>query len=279
MNYIRLKLILNPFNTGVSELLSAGLDYLGYEGIQEEKDHLLAYIPGDRFDLDSLNRYIASLDLDDTRIQIEYDNLPDRNWNAEWEKDYQPVLVEGICVVRAPFHPAVPGLVNIVIEPKMSFGTGHHETTRLMIKQVSMEKMTDAKILDMGCGTGVLGIFALTRGARHVTAIDIDEWAYTNSLENFERNIKDGARYDLIHGDASGIPDVNFDIILANINRNIILEDMPVYANHLTSEGILIISGILSTDKSIVTERASLLGLNFVGELYDNNWISLKFRR
>ena len=200
MNYVRLKLKIEPFSTGTSDILAAGLDFFGYEGFQEEEPFLLAFIPSNRFNRTHLDRFLGNLDLDGVQISASDSILPSKNWNEAWEKDFQPVIVDNLCIIRAPFHTPSPGLKNIVIEPKMSFGTGHHETTRLMIEQIHSMSMSELDVLDMGCGTGILGIYALMSGARQVTAVDIDEWAYTNSLENFRRNIDDHDSYKVIMG-------------------------------------------------------------------------------
>ncbi len=278
MRYIQLRLKIDPFSTGISEILIAGLNDLGYEGFQEAEPFLLAFIPENNFYRDELDKYIERLDLKEIRIQAEHELLPDLNWNAEWEKNFMPVVLEGICAIVAPWHAPVKGLTNIVIEPKMSFGTGHHETTRLMLRQMHGTDLTNQTVLDMGCGTGVLGIFALKKGAKSVTSIDIDEWAFRNSQENFRRNGCKTGMYDVVKGDAGFIPAILFDTILANINRNLILKDMPAYKSHLSPKGTLILSGILSADKNLVLSGAVTSGLSFISEDYDNNWISLKFR-
>ncbi len=278
MDYIRLRLKIDPYDAGINDILIAGLDTMGYEGFQEEEPFLLAYIPSDAFNRNELVQYIGERGIPGISITMEETVIPPRNWNEEWERGYPPVIIEGIVAITAPFHPLEPGIPNIIIEPKMSFGTGHHETTRLMIRQMAHTAMVGNYVLDIGCGTGILGIFALLKGAASVTGIDTDEWAISNSRENFRRNAGDEENYDLLLGDAGSIPGRKYDIILANINRNIILRDIPVYRRHLSPGGILLLSGILLSDRAGITEAAETLGLRFVEELYDNNWISIKFK-
>ncbi len=278
MEYVQLTFVIDPYSSGVSEMLTAGLDNLGYESFQEEEPYLLAFIPEERYDRSELDRFLDSVDTGTIQITIREEIIPDINWNEEWERNYVPVVVEGVCAVRAPFHQPFPGIPNIIIEPRMSFGTGHHETTRLMLRHTGLSSLEGIHVLDMGCGTGILGIFALMAGAKHVTAIDTDEWARNNSLENFRNNIPDEHQYEVIRGNASSIPARNYQMILANINRNIILNDLPAYVRHLSPQGSIILSGFLDTDRQIVAEKARSLALTFVTELYEKNWISLKFR-
>ncbi len=277
MEYFQLKIDVKPFNGEISEILIAELADIGYEGFFEDEKTLHAYIPGKDFREDLLENILSQVHYKPFKIDFSGELLPDKNWNQIWESGYEPVIIDNICMIRTDFHPPQKVENTIIIEPKMSFGTGHHETTRLMIRQIYSSSLTGKNILDMGCGTGILGIFALQRGAASVTAIDIDEWACNNSLENFIRNVPD-TNFQIIYGNASNIPDKQYDIILANINRNILLEDMIIYKDHLNDNGKLIISGIMESDKESITVKANSLNLLSLQEYNENNWISLKFR-
>ena len=276
MEYFQLKIEVIPYSGEISEILIAELADIGYEGFFEEGETLHAYIPGKDFREEQLKDILIQDIYKSFKIDYSGELLPDKNWNQIWESGYDPVIIDNICMIRTEFHLPQKVENTIIIEPKMSFGTGHHETTRLMIRQIHSSSLNGKNILDMGCGTGVLGIFALQRDATSVTAIDIDEWACNNSLENFTRNIPD-SNFQIIHGDANNIPDIPYDIILANINRNILLEDMAAYKAHLKVNGELILSGIMESDKKSITDKAISLGMVSKQELNENNWISLKF--
>jgi ribosomal protein L11 methyltransferase len=277
MKYTQLTISFSTWDESLVEILVAELAETGYEGFFEGEKILNAYIPKDDFDESLINSVLANPVYEVAGPSFTIEILPDKNWNEEWEKDYEPVLVDDVCLIKTEFHKIPDAKYNIIIEPKMSFGTGHHETTRLMIRQILQTETEGKVVLDMGCGTGVLGIFSLMRKAAFVTAIDNDEWACTNSQENFSRNINDLV-YEIICGNAGSIPDKKYDVILANINRNILLEDMQVYINHLQYDGLLILSGILETDRKVIMDKAISFGLIFVTELFENKWISVKFR-
>lgn len=274
---IRFKLV-NP-NDNILDILSAELFNIGFEGFIQSDNELNAYIQESDFDDQKLKGIISKSVFQNLEILTENSLLPMKNWNEEWEKDYHPVVIDNICEIIAPFHLRSGTPYSILIEPKMSFGTGHHETTRLMIRQIYQSDIKAHDILDMGCGTGVLGIFSLQREAHTLTAIDIDDWACENSRENFLRNGFSPTRFKIIQGDASSIPDFQFDTILANINRNILLMDMKHYYRQLKKGGELIISGLLHTDRELIIKELISFNLSFVSELYENNWISLKFRK
>lgn len=197
------------------------------------------------------------------------------NWNEEWEKNFEPIDVDGKCHVRAPFHPKTEAEFDIVIEPKMSFGTGHHETTHMMIQHLLETDVTGLKTLDMGCGTAILAILAEMKGAKPIDAIDIDNWCYLNSIENAQRNnCKEISVYE---GEASLLNGKNYDLIIANINRNILLNDMQAYVNCLNKGGILLLSGFYNEDIPFIDAACTEKGLTYVKKLERNNWVSLKY--
>jgi ribosomal protein L11 methyltransferase len=257
------------------EVLIAYLSASGFEGFQIEEDVLKA-ITEEEIETGILDEILNIPVFSSLNIAFEINNLPDINWNEDWERSYEPVLVENICAIIAPFHEKPSTEYSILIEPKMSFGTGHHETTRLMLRHIYNLDLNGKNILDMGCGTGVLGIFALMRGASKCTAIDIDEWACKNSVENFVRNGFNKTQFTVIQGDSEAIPSARFPVILANINRNILLSDMSKYSSVLEPGGYLILSGILSTDRDSILESAGRVGLSAESELNENNWLGLR---
>ena len=264
----------------ISDVLTAYLSQAGFEGFYTEGNVLNAYIEEDNLKAGQPETLLSAPAFSDISISFEVQDLPEKNWNEEWERSYEAVIVEDICAIIAPFHTPPEGVKHIIhIEPKMSFGTGHHETTRLMIKQINKLQLQGKRVLDMGCGTGVLGIFALMKNASFITAIDIDEWACENSWENFERNGFSRDHFEVIQGDASRIPRNTYDIILANINRNILLEDMEKYTEHLQPGGLLILSGIFTTDREVIEEKAGNTGLSGFSELEEGKWLSMVFQR
>ncbi|MEM6686007.1 MAG: 50S ribosomal protein L11 methyltransferase [Bacteroidota bacterium] len=257
-----------------TEILIAELGFAGFESFVENEDGVNAYIQKDDWH-EGILEDIQILHNTNFNITFQKEEIAQVNWNEEWEKNFEPIEVDGRCVVRAPFHEATAVEYEIIIEPKMSFGTGHHETTHMMLQHILITDVTDKKVLDMGCGTGVLAILAEMKGAKPIDAIDIDNWCYLNSLENVERN--DCQQIAVYEGDVSLLEDKNYDIIIANINRNILLNDIHQYATCLNENGILFLSGFYTEDIPIITKECEKNKLKFADKLEKNNWVSLKF--
>ncbi|MCL5129554.1 MULTISPECIES: 50S ribosomal protein L11 methyltransferase [unclassified Algibacter] len=271
--YIGYYFKVTPLQPGV-EILIAELGYAGFESFVENEDGVTAYIQKEEWNADILND-IQILDSDEFEITFEFDEIEQTNWNEEWEKNFNPIIVDDACSVRAPFHEKPDTTYDIIIEPKMSFGTGHHETTHMMIQHVLKNDLTNKSVLDMGCGTGVLAILAEMKGAKPLDAVDYDNWCYLNSLENVERN--NSKHITVIEGDASVLKDKSYDVIIANINRNILLQDMAVYASCLNKNGMLFLSGFYAEDIPLITAECEKYLLKFEEKLERNNWVSLKF--
>ena len=256
------------------EILIAELGYAGFESFVETDEGLTAYIQKSEWHSDILND-IQILKSKEFEISFTFEEIKQTNWNAEWEKNFNPITVENTCCVRAPFHEKPNTPYDIIIEPKMSFGTGHHETTHMMIQHVLKNDFEGKSVLDMGCGTGVLAILAEMKGAKPIDAVDYDNWCYLNSLENIERN--NCKHITVIEGDASVLENKSYDIIIANINRNILLQDMAVYASCLNENGQLFLSGFYDDDIPMIQAECEKHMLNFAEKLERNNWVSLKF--
>lgn len=270
MEYIELNCSLPAGEIAFAEILMARLGELGFESFEETKEGLLAYIPAHDFDPSILN--MEELWPADIEVNYTWRTVPDENWNAVWESNFEPVTIAGRCHIRAPFHPVRSDMeFEIVIEPKMSFGTAHHETTSLMIEVLLDADLAGKNVLDMGCGTGVLAILAAMRRAAEVTAIDNDEWAYHNALENVIRNKQPGI--NVYQGDAGMLENMKFDVIIANINRNILLSDMQSYENCLDSGGLLLMSGFYREDLQLITEKAAALNMLYTDHRVKNNWV------
>lgn len=259
-----------------AEILIARLAEYGFEGFWLHENELNAYTDEDTLKTGDFENILKDPVFTFNRISVSEKNIPDKNWNEEWEKSYDPIIIENICTIIAPFHPKPATGACLLIEPKMSFGTGYHQTTRLMIRHIHSVEVLGARVLDMGCGTGVLGIFSLIQGAAVVTAIDTDAWACENSRENFLRNGFTEENFEILQGNATVMPDSMFDIILANINRNVLLDDIPIYKSHLKKGGILILSGILESDRQIILEVAGKVSLQPGYEISEDKWISLR---
>lgn len=277
MEYVEVKYPVSPDNKELAEELMALLGDLGYESFVEDAEDLLSYIPLTHFDPSSLseaNNWPENIDITKFTWQV----IPEQNWNALWEENFQPVTIAGRCHIRAPFHSPLTNVeYEIIIEPKMSFGTAHHETTALMIEHLLDTDCRDKKVLDMGCGTGILAILASHRGSKDVTAIDNDEWAYNNTLENIERN--NTPTINVYLGDASLLKDQSFSLILANINRNILLQDIPAYAECLDTEGLLFLSGFYIEDLVFIIQAAENSGLKYISHKELNKWVAANFKK
>jgi len=208
-------------------------------------------------------------------VSYTIEEIEQVNWNEEWEKNFEAIDVDGICHVRAPFHEKTDAKYDIVIEPKMSFGTGHHETTHMMIQHLLETDVAGKKTLDMGCGTAILAILAEMKGAQPIDAIDIDNWCYLNSIENAERN--DCHHISVYEGDAALLAGRNYDVIIANINRNILLDDMQQYVDCLNPGGTLFLSGFYEEDIPVIDASCTEKGLTYVKKHQKNNWVALKY--
>ena len=276
MSYTKVTFVLTPYSADASYILIALLGELGFESFEENSTGFDGYINSEQLDLKAINN--LNIPFENTTFSFTIEELPDKNWNEEWEKNYfQPIIIENQVVVRGPFHPKFPETPNqIVIEPKMAFGTGHHETTGLMMKFILKTSMTDLRVLDMGCGTGILGILASMKGAKEVIGIDIDKWSYENTIENCDLNLIANMR--VFCGDASLLKQHEpFDCILANINRNILLSDIKEYSSVLNHKGHLFLSGFYSEDLKMITKEAEKHSLKYLSKKEQNNWVAASY--
>ena len=257
------------------EILIAELGYAGFESFVETEEGVTAYIQKEEWNQNILED-IQILNSDEFDITYTHEDIEQTNWNAEWEKNFNPIIVDNVCAVRAPFHEKFDTEYDIIIEPKMSFGTGHHETTHMMIQHILQNDFKDKSVLDMGCGTAVLAILAEMKGAKPIDAIDIDNWCYLNSLENVERN--NCKHISVYEGEASLLKDKNYDIIIANINRNILLQDIATYAKCLNTNGSLFLSGFYEEDIPLIEKECNANNLQHLKTLKRNNWVALHFK-
>lgn len=276
MEYIKLNCHIQPDTEINREILVAELGNIGYESFTETDELVEAYIPAPDFS-DNTLQDLFPIDFSGFHFTWTAENIPDQNWNEVWEKNYfQPLVIAERCLVRAPFHTDCPKAeYEIVIEPGMAFGTGNHETTSLMISEILKQELKGKTVLDMGCGTGILSILASMRGADKITGIDIDSWATNSTIENAIYNSI--SNLNVIQGGADTIPDAKFDFIYANIQRNILLNDMPQYCNALKCGGELIVSGFYSDDLEPIKRRAAELGLRFRRSTENENWVAAVF--
>ena len=281
MFYKELTFHITPYVEDIADALIAALGDIGYDSFSYTDDGFRAYIPAAQFREEA----IASLDIlgflgENYAITWETADIENQDWNKLWEESFSPIVVKDRILVRASFHPSIPGIEHdIVIDPKMSFGTGHHATTALMLETIlDLKPLFAGKtVLDMGCGTGILSLMASQAGASAVTGIDIDEWAYSNAMENMKTN----GIYNIkvLIGDASLLDgSETYDIILANINRNILLNDMPRYVAVLRSGGILVMSGFYTRDIPLLQEKAATLGLALDSQKTKDDWAAVVFR-
>ncbi len=278
MNYIEVNIEITPFSEEFSDIVVSAIEDLPFESFINEPPSLKAYIPQNLYAEQDLKRVLSSFDGSNTfLLKVSNKLIEYKNWNEIWESNFSPIVVGGKCTVKAGFHKDMPNTeYNIVIDPKMAFGTGHHQTTHLMIESILDNEFKGKSVLDMGCGTGILAILATLRGANApVYAIDIDPDATNSARENSEKNGV-GNKIKVLTGDSSLINIGQYDIVLANINRNIILSDIETYSSALKNSGIIILSGFYSEDVPIILEASEKLGLNLVSKATMDNWALIK---
>lgn len=271
MSWIEYKISLKPFSP-FNEIVVALLAEESFESFTEQDENVFAYIRKE-----NINKEIVDQILSNTDCEISYttQEIEEQNWNKLWEEQFEPIEVENFCRIRAPFHTVKLGLIDILIEPKMSFGTGHHSTTFMMLKAMHnyTDRINGSKLLDMGCGTAILAIAAEKIGAKNILAIDNDLWAYENSIENIAKN--NCSLIEVKLGDASTINGLNFDIVLANINRNILSKDLVFYKEGLNKNGLIFLSGFFTTDVAQIIEVTNQLNLKLISQYSNESWACL----
>lgn len=276
MDYQKITIKITPFQDWLRDILNAQMAQIGFESFVEINTGFEAFIPDQEFQLEALEEILHPYQLDFDFL-IDSEIIKDQNWNEEWEKNYfKPLVIGGECMIRAPFHTEYPNAkYEIIIEPNMAFGTGNHETTSTIIESILQNDLSGKTILDMGCGTGILSILASMKGAKHITAIDIDKWSYEGTTDNAKlNNIKN---IEVKLGDAALLGNESFDLIFANIHKNVLLDDMPAYYNVLNASGTLIMSGFYTKDIPDIKEKAERLGLKNAGFVEKNNWVAHSF--
>ena len=275
MDFIQINFSFEAFEEYMADILASELAEIGFDSFVTTDTGVEAFIPAQKFNEKTLKEAIENYPIE-VDIQYEIFTVASQNWNEEWEKHYfEPIVIGEECVIHSSFHKNVPkAKYDIVIDPKMSFGTGHHETTSLVIGEILKMKIEGKKVLDMGCGTAVLAILAAMRGANQLMAIDIDSWCTENSLENIALNNVNGIEVKL--GGAELLDGLQFDIILANINRNILLADLAKYAACLSSGGELYMSGFYKADIPLIEAEANKNDLELIEFKEKNNWVVVK---
>ncbi|WP_372773414.1 50S ribosomal protein L11 methyltransferase [Mangrovibacterium sp.] len=276
MQYTKVIFKLTPDNEINREILTAYLSELDFESFDESETSLNAFYPKEKVSTVDIQGILSNIPFE---VSFQQEEMPDINWNEEWEKNYfKPLLIGQECLIRAPFHKEYPkAKYEIIIEPNMAFGTGNHETTSLMIEHISELNLDGQTVLDMGCGTGILGIFAAMRGCKEVTGIDIDSWAFESVVENCRLNKI--SNMEAMIGDASLLGQKKFDLIFANIQKNIILQDIEKYVSVLNEDGVLIVSGFYRDDLEDIIGKASELYLRKLTIKEKNNWIACSFEK
>lgn len=264
-----------PLNPGC-EILIAQLSQLGFDSFQENNDGISAYI--DSTILSSVTvEDIQILNSIEFNISFEFYNVKKQNWNIKWESNFEPIYVDKTCCVRAPFHKKSNYKYDLVIEPKMSFGTGHHETTSMMISFILANSFSNSSVCDIGSGTGVLAILAEKKGAIKIDAIDIDNWCYLNSIENIERN--NSENINVYKGEVHKLMQFTYDNIFANINLNVLLADIPIYSKMLNTGGLLYLSGFYQRDINSIEKATKKSNLSLMESKIENEWVALKFAK
>ncbi len=277
MKYFEVTFSVNPCNETATDILSALIAETGFESFVECEGGMQAYVQQSLFDEDALKNIIADFPVPGTEITYTITEPEDKDWNEEWEKNFfQPIVIDNRCVIHSTFHKDYPKAeYDIVINPQMAFGTGHHETTSSILGELLDADLKGKSVLDMGCGTSILAILASMRGADPVTAIDIDDWCVNNSRDNIALNNINNITVEL--GDASLLEGRKpFDVIIANINRNILLNDMAAYTACMHKGSEIYMSGFYVQDIDAIRSKGESLGLKFVHYREKNNWAAVK---
>ena len=275
-DYIEVRFDLTPCSETETDVLAALLCEIDYESFVPDERGLVAYVKKELFDELKIKTILTEFPFDND-ISYKYEIVEGQDWNSEWEKNYfKPIIVKDQCVIHSSFHKDIPSLpYDIVIDPKMAFGTGHHATTSLIIEQLLEMDLVDKSVVDMGTGTGILAILASMRGASQITAIEIDPMAHANAIDNLK--INNAESINLILGDASSLDKVkNIDVFIANINRNIITQDISAYASTLHSGSVMLLSGFYESDIPVIMEYARPLGLTYHSHTVKNDWSCLR---
>lgn len=277
MKYSEVTFTILPYSETASDVLSALTAEIGFESFVECEGGMQAYVQQSLFDEAALKAILSDFPMPDTQITYTITEPEDKNWNEEWERNFfQPIVIEGRCVIHSTFHKDYPKAeYDIVINPQMAFGTGHHETTSSILGALLEADLKGKSVLDMGCGTSILAILASMRGADRVTAIDIDDWCVNNSRDNIALNHLSNITVEL--GDASLLKGREpFDVVIANINRNILLNDMHAYVDCMHSGSEIYMSGFYVEDIDAIRQYGENLGLEFVGYREKNRWAAVK---
>ena len=278
--YIEVSMKIEPFSEENAEILMAELDEVPFESFTVEEPFLKGYIPKENYSAQMLKIELSGLDVD-FGVDFSATLIPPCNWNALWEEQFTPIVVDGKCTVKATFHKGLKRTrFNITIDPKMAFGTGHHQTTYMMCRAI-MENEREVKgkiVMDMGCGTAILAILAAKMGAAHTYGIDIDAIAAVSAFDNAKLN-RVSRHVETYCGDASLLQMGKYDILLANINRNILIEDIPTYSRSLKNNGLLIVSGFYTEDLPMISAVASGSGFELIKSDSIDNWCCAQYRK
>lgn len=274
MIYIEVTFTITPWSETAQDVLTALAGDIGFESFVEEETLLKAYIQQKFYDEEAIRNVIANFPLPDVAIAYTAQEQEDKDWNEEWEKNFfQPIVIGDRCVIHSTFHKDIPPMeYDILINPQMSFGTGHHETTNLMVSRLLETELKGKRVLDMGCGTSILAILAAKRGASPITAIDIDDWCVSNSADNIRLNGIDCITVRLGDADVLRTECPTFDLIIANINRNILTADMDAYARCMSEGSRIFLSGFYVDDIPVIRQSLTANGLTFVEHHENNRW-------
>lgn len=279
MKYLEVAFSLVPYSETACDVVAAMTAELGFDSFVPTDEGVLGYIRQELYDVVALQETLSSFPMPGVSLFFQAREMEDKDWNEEWEKNFfEPIVVDDRCVIHSTFHKDYPRCsYDIIINPQMAFGTGHHQTTRLIIRELLDEDLSGKDVLDMGCGTSILAILASMRGAQHVTAVDIDEWCVENSIDNLRLN--GISNVEVFQGNASSLSDKGpFDIIIANINRNILLQDMATYVSRLNAGGQILLSGFFESDLASIRDEAERCGLRYVSHRCEGQWTAARFQ-